>query len=118
MTENTKLHPTPPTAQTGEDYSMEEGDDIQGWTERAREAYQFSTTYIDQNYRKQWEDSIRAFNSQHPSDSKFVQEAYQKRSHIFRPKIRTVQQFGTRHRTTTRTPDRVLTGPSNMKGST
>jgi len=90
MTENTKLHPTPPTAQTGEDYSMEEGDDIQGWTERAREAYQFSTTYIDQNYRKQWEDSIRAFNSQHPSDSKFVQEAYQKRSHIFRPKIRTV----------------------------
>ena len=90
MTENTKLHPTPPTAQTGGDYSGDEGDDFEGWAARAREAYHFSTTYIDQHYRKQWEDSIRAFNSQHPSDSKFVQEAYQKRSHIFRPKIRTV----------------------------
>jgi hypothetical protein len=90
MTQNTKLHPTPPTAQTGEDYNADEGDDAEGWAKRAREAYQFSTTYIDQNYRKQWEDSIRAFNSMHPSDSKFVQESYQKRSHIFRPKIRTV----------------------------
>src|SRR5579859_3192580 len=26
------------------------------WIKRARDAYQFSTTYIDSNYRKSWED--------------------------------------------------------------
>jgi hypothetical protein len=85
-----KLNPQPPTSQTGQDYGPEDNPEFEGWVRRAREAYRFSTTYIDQNYRKQWEDSIRAFNNMHPSDSKFVQESYQKRSHIFRPKIRTV----------------------------
>jgi len=91
MSYNSKLNPQPPTAQTGEDYEGETGNkEWDGWLQRAREAYNFSTTYIDQNYRKSWEDSIRAFNSMHPSDSKFVQEAYKKRSNIYRPKIRTL----------------------------
>jgi hypothetical protein len=91
MTYNSKLNPQPPTAQTGEDYDGETGRaDWDGWLMRAREAYHFSTSYVDQNYRKQWEDSIRAFNSMHPSDSKFSAESYQKRSHIYRPKIRTL----------------------------
>lgn len=91
MTYNSKLNPQPPTAQTGEEYDGETGNkEWDGWLQRAREAYNFSTTYIDQNYRKSWEDSIRAFNSMHPSDSKFVQESYKKRSNIYRPKIRTL----------------------------
>jgi hypothetical protein len=46
--------------------------------------------YVDANYRKNWEDSIRSFNSQHNSDSKYNQSGYDKRSKVFRPKIRTI----------------------------
>lgn len=88
MTENSKMHTQPPTAQTGDE--RESDPEADGWIQRAREAYYFSTTYVDSNYRKQWEDSIRAFNNMHPSDSKFVQDSYQKRSHLYRPKTRTV----------------------------
>lgn len=88
MTYTGKLNPQPPTAQTGEDYSVS-SEGLEDWRKRAKEAFQFSTDYIEANYRKQWEDSIRAFNNLHPSDSKFSQQSYQKRSHIYRPKIRT-----------------------------
>jgi len=60
------------------------------WIQRARDAFQFSTTYVDSNYRKSWEDSIRAFNSQHPSDSKYNTELFRKRSNLYRPKTRAV----------------------------
>lgn len=74
----------PPTAQTAEPQS----DDP--WLKKAREAYESSTTYIDTNFRKQWEDGIRAFNSQHPADSKYNGPAYEKRSKLYRPKNRAV----------------------------
>jgi hypothetical protein len=45
---------------------------------------------MDTNYRKVWEDSIRAFYSQFPSDSKYNAPAYEKRSRLYRPKIRTI----------------------------
>lgn len=60
------------------------------WLTRAQSAYRSSTSYIDSNYRKGWDDSIRAFNSQHPGDSKYSQPAYDKRSHLYRPKTRSV----------------------------
>lgn len=60
------------------------------WLSRAQSAFQASTSYVDANYRKVWEDAIRAFNNQHPSDSKYVQQAYEKRSRVFRPKTRAV----------------------------
>jgi hypothetical protein len=60
------------------------------WAKRARDAYQFSTSYIDSNYRKQWDDSIRAFNNQHSSDSKYNSDAFRKRSRLYRPKTRSV----------------------------
>ena len=58
--------------------------------ERARSAFYSSTTYVDSNLRKGWDDSIRAFNNQHPSDSKYNQPAFDKRSKVYRPKLRTV----------------------------
>ena len=64
----------------------EQGDE--SWLERAREAYQFSTSYVDANYRKKWEDGIRAFNNQHPMDSKYSSPNYSKRSNLYRPKTR------------------------------
>lgn len=58
------------------------------WEKRGREAYQSSTTYVDSNYRKGWDDSIRAFHNQHSSDSKYSTDAFAKRSRIYRPKTR------------------------------
>lgn len=60
------------------------------WLKLARDAYSSSTTYVDANYRKNWEDSIRAFHNQHPRDSKYNSPAFDKRSSIFRPKTRSV----------------------------
>lgn len=77
----------PPTAQTE---NPDENTSSDGWLARARSAYRSSTSYMDGNWRKQWEDSIRAFNNQHPSDSKYSSPAYDKRSKLFRPKIRAV----------------------------
>ncbi len=53
-----------------------------------RDAFSASTTYVDANFRKQWEDGLRMFQSQHPMDSKYNSEAYKFRSRIFRPKTR------------------------------
>ena len=76
----------PPTAQS-DDPSEQTGD---GWLARARSAYRTSTSYFDTNLRKPLEDSIRAFNNQHPTDSKYNQPAYDKRSKLYRPKIRAI----------------------------
>lgn len=54
----------------------------------AKDAYASSTSYVDSNYRKQWQDDIRLFQSKHPEDSKYNSEAYKFRSRIFRPKTR------------------------------
>lgn len=79
-----------PTAQTGQKDGSQEGDESNSWLERAKSAFYSSTNYVDSNYRKGWEDSIRAFNGQHPNDSKYNQPAYEKRSRLYRPKIRAV----------------------------
>lgn len=78
-----------PTAQSG---GLDVGAPIveRDWLERAKSAFYSSTSYVDSNLRKGWEDSIRAFNNQHPSDSKYNQPAFDKRSKVYRPKLRTV----------------------------
>lgn len=60
------------------------------WMKLAQDAYKRSTTYSENNYRKQWEDGLRLFNSQHPRDSKYNSDGYKYRSRIFRPKTRSV----------------------------
>jgi len=81
---------TAPTAQTGEPARSAIEDD--GWLRRASDAYRSSTSYVDKNLRKDWEDAIRAFNNQHPTDSKYTSPAYDKRSKLYRPKIRAVMR--------------------------
>lgn len=78
-----------PTAQASAP-SGDEGTDGVNWLRRANAAYRASTTFMDTNFRKQWEDSLRAFHSQHPSDSKYNAPAYEKRSRLYRPKTRTI----------------------------
>jgi hypothetical protein len=77
---------TPPTAQTGQDEDTGSNE----WLARARSAFRSSTSYVDGNWRKAWEDSIRAFNNMHPSDSKYNAPAYEKRSRLYRPKVRAI----------------------------
>ena len=60
------------------------------WMKLAQDAFKRSTTYADNNYRKQWEDGLRLFHSQHPRDSKYNSDGYKYRSKIFRPKTRSV----------------------------
>ena len=60
------------------------------WEKRAQAAYRTSTDWTDANFRAQLEDGLRAFNNQHPSSSKYLSESFRKRSHLYRPKIRTV----------------------------
>ncbi len=80
-----------PTAQTGELGDRAPDRSTQpDWLKLARSAFQSSTTYVDANYRRHWEDSIRAFNNQHPSESKYNQPAYDKRSKLYRPRTRTI----------------------------
>lgn len=76
--------------ETDEANSDNTNDNQPDWLGRAKDALQFSTTYIDGNYRKNWDDSIRAFNNRHSSDSKYNTELYKKRSALYRPKTRAI----------------------------
>lgn len=77
----------PPTAQTERG---EGSDGSPNWLRLGQDAYRASTNYLDNNLRKNWEDGIRAFHNQHSSESKYNQPAFEKRSRLFRPKIRSV----------------------------
>lgn len=79
-----------PTAQGTDQADMSSWFGGVDWLSRASSAFQSSSSYMDTNYRKVWEDSIRAFYSQFPSDSKYNAPAYEKRSRLYRPKIRTI----------------------------
>lgn len=58
------------------------------WLSRAQEAYDISTSFIDNNYRQQWEDNIRHFQNKHHASSKYNKDTYKYRSKVFRPKTR------------------------------
>ena len=70
----------------------EEDDEEPDWQGRAKAAYKASTDFMDSNFRKPLEDSLRAFNNQHPQDSKYNSETFRKRSHLYRPKIRSINR--------------------------
>ena len=56
----------------------------------SREAFEASTTYLDSNYRQDWDYSLRAFRNEHASSSKYSSEEYKARSRLFRPKTRSI----------------------------
>jgi len=58
------------------------------WLRLAKDAYTSSTSYLDANYRRQWERNISLFQSEHPSGSKYHTQTYAHRSRLFRPKTR------------------------------
>lgn len=54
----------------------------------ANSAYEGSTSYLDTNYRAQWERNIRQHRSQHRQGSKYLSETWKSKSKFFRPKTR------------------------------
>lgn len=56
----------------------------------AQEAYDSSTSYIDANWRSNWDYALRAFNNEHAAGSKYLSEEYKARSRLFPPKTRTI----------------------------
>ena len=58
------------------------------WLARAKAAFETSTSFIDTNYRKNWDDNIRHFKNKHAQSSKYLTETYKYRSKMFRPKTR------------------------------
>ena len=72
------------------EFTTEDNKKEPDWIKRARDSFRFSTTYIDGNYRQKWDDSIRAFNNEHPSGSPYNGDIARKRSNLFRPKTRAI----------------------------
>ena len=62
------------------------------WLTRAKDAFDKSTTYNDNNYRKKWENNIRRFQSRHEMGSKYNKASYKFRSKLFRPKTRSAER--------------------------
>lgn len=60
------------------------------WEKLTKDAYRTAINFFDENYRQKLDDSLRAFNNQHPADSKYNSETFRKRSHRYRPKTRTI----------------------------
>jgi len=60
------------------------------WIDLVQQAYDKSTSYLDNNYRKSIEDSIRHFQSRHHAGSKYNKPSYNYRSKRFVPKTRAV----------------------------
>src|SRR3990167_7670601 len=56
----------------------------------AKDAFDASSSYIDTNWRADWDYSLRAFRNEHAPGSKYLSEEYKARSRIFRPKTRTI----------------------------
>jgi hypothetical protein len=58
------------------------------WVGLARAAYDASTTWLNASRRKGWGDSLRMFQGQHATGSKYLNNDYRYRSRLFRPKSR------------------------------
>lgn len=81
---------TPPTAQNARGGKSALDEDDGDWLQRAQNAYESSTNYMDSNLRKGFDDGLRAFNNMHSGDSKYNNPAYSKRSTLYRPKTRSI----------------------------
>jgi hypothetical protein len=60
------------------------------WLKLSSEAYSASSAYVDSNWRKDWEYSLKAFRNEHATGSKYLSADYQHRSNIFTPRTRSI----------------------------
>ena len=80
---------------TTSDFALETGapddkGDLDPETARklAQECYEASTNWVNSGKRQRWTDSLRAFQSLHPTDSKYYSRDYGYRTNLYRPKTR------------------------------
>lgn len=69
-----------------------DSDDEGKWLLTAQQCYRSSTDFFNGNLRKQLEESMDLWRSRHPGGSKYNLPSFQKRSHLFRPKIRSAMR--------------------------
>lgn len=85
-------NPVPEDGYTNEGSAVERDTDDPAtddfWLKRARESYEASDDWFNSSIRRKTEDHMRLFNSEHPRGSRYHDEAYRKRSRLFRPKTR------------------------------
>ena len=95
---------TPPDIQDSPDYStLKRGNKEKGTSTisrltkdenriklLARECWDSSTNWLNAGRRLAWNESLRAFQGLHPSNSKYLSTDYRYRSRLFRPKTRTM----------------------------
>ena len=60
------------------------------WLAIAAQSFSASTTYMDANYRKNFEESLSMFHGKHAAGSKYNSDSYKHRSRLFRPKTRSM----------------------------
>lgn len=95
------MRDTPPSIQDGKygwepdsgDNFSSPGDAESGMDDKTAiklgvECYTAASAWINSGRRAQWADSLRAFQSRHPSGSKYLSRDYTYRSTFFRPKTR------------------------------
>lgn len=58
------------------------------WLSITKHAYSEGSTYFDSGVRLEIEQAERQFQGKHPSDSKYLSDAYKTRARFFRPKTR------------------------------
>ena len=56
----------------------------------AKEAFDASSSFIDTNYRADWEYGLKTFRLEHASGSRYLSEDYKARSRIVSPKTRSI----------------------------
>ena len=56
----------------------------------AKQAYDSSTSFIDANWRSDWDYSLRAFRLEHAPGSKYLSDEYKARSRLVSPKTRSI----------------------------
>lgn len=84
------MRDTPPgenAALTGDPAARGTGDI--DWTGMARAAFDASTNWINGSRRAKWGDSLRMFQGEHTTGSKYLGTDYRYRSRLVRPKSRT-----------------------------
>jgi len=83
------LRDTPPGENSGLDGSFQgPSPDGVDWSGIARSAFEGSTNWINSSRRARWGDSLRMFQGEHPSGSKYLGNEYRYRSRLVRPKSR------------------------------
>lgn len=58
------------------------------WLQRAAQLYTDSSDYYESSLYNNWRANLAHFRSEHAPGSKYTQDAYKHRSHVFRPKPR------------------------------